>query len=282
MRERRGPGEHLAAAQRGHVLEEVDALLAEAGGLDGGGLEVPVDVVVHEHLERGAVDLLGDDHERGRVPHDPLEHRHQRADIGDLLGGEEDVGVVEHGEHRARVGDQVGRDVAVVELEVLDEVHVQADQRPVVDGDDAVVAHGVQGLRHHAADRVVVVGRDRGDPGERVHVVHRVRDRGEVRDHARHGGVDPALDQHRVAALADGLQALADDRLGEHGRGRGAVADHVVRLDGGFLEHLGAHVLELVAQVDLPRDRHTVVGDLRRTGDLLEDDVAPLRARAWT
>jgi hypothetical protein len=35
-------------------------------------------------------------------------------------------------------------------------------------------------------------------------------------------------------------------------------------------------VLELVLQVDLASDGHTVVGDHRRSGDLLQDDVAPL------
>ena len=100
----------------------------------------------------------------------------------------------------------------------------------------------------------------------------------QVLDQPPDGEVDTPLDQHRVAAGADRLHALADDRLGEHRRGGGAVADDVVGLDRRFLDQLGAHVLELVLEVDLARDRHAVVGDHRRAGDLLQDDVAPLGA----
>jgi len=91
------------------------------------------------------------------------------------------------------------------------------------------------------------------------------------------GEVDAPLDQHRVAAAGDRLHALPDDRVRDHGRRGGAVADDVVGLDRGFLDQLRAHVLELVAQVDLPGDGHAVVGDHRRAGDLLDDDVAALR-----
>jgi hypothetical protein len=95
-------------------------------------------------------------------------------------------------------------------------------------------------------------------------------------DQPGHRDVDAPLDQHRVAAGLDRTHALADDRVRQHGRGRGAVADDVVRLDRGFLDQLGAHVLELVLEVDLAGDRHPVVGDHRRAGDLLQDHVAAL------
>src|SRR4029077_2563624 len=101
-----------------------------------------------------------------------------------------------------------------------------------------------------------------------------------VIDQASDGQVDAPLDQYRVAALANRLHALPDDGLGDHGGGGGAVADDVVGLDGGFLDQLRAHVLELVLQVDFPRDRNAIVGDDRRAGDLLQDDVAPLGAES--
>jgi hypothetical protein len=78
--------------------------------------------------------------------------------------------------------------------------------------------------------------------------------------------------------LAEIVATRAYDRLGDHGRGRGAVTDDVVGLDRGFLDQLGAHVLELVAQVDLASDGDAVVGHHGGAGDLLEDDVAPLGA----
>src|SRR5690606_14337720 len=84
---------------------------------------------------------------------------------------------------------------------------------------------------------------------------------------------------HRVHAGGDGLGALADQRLRQHGRGGGAVTGVVGRLGGDFLHHLRAHVLELVLQLDLLGDGHAVLGDRGRAVALLEHDVAALRAQ---
>ena len=92
------------------------------------------------------------------------------------------------------------------------------------------------------------------------------------------GLVDAALDVHRVVAGGDELGALAVDRLGEHGRGGGAVAGDVGGLGGDLLHHLRAHVLELVLELDLLGDGDAVLGDRRRAAALLDDDVAAARA----
>ena len=98
-------------------------------------------------------------------------------------------------------------------------------------------------------------------------------------DHGRVGRLlDAALDQHRVGAGGDVAQALGHHRLGQHGRGGGAVAGDVVGLGRGLLEHLGAHVLERVLELDLLGDRHAVVGDRRRAPLLVDGDVAAARA----
>jgi len=199
-------------------------------------------------------------------------------DLGDLLAAQQDVGVIDDGFERGRVGHHVWRQVAVVELEALDEVDPHARYRRILHGHDAVVADGEQRLGDHGTHGVVVVGGDRGDPGVVLLGLDRVRDAAQVLHQAPDGQVDAPLDQHRVTALADGLHAFLDDRLGDHGGGGGAVADDVIGLDGGFLDQLRAHVLELVLQVDFPRDGDTVVGDHRRAGDLLQDDVAALGA----
>ena len=58
--------------------------------------------------------------------------------------------------------------------------------------------------------------------------------------------------------------AFLDDRVGEHGGGRGAVAGLIGGLGGNLAYHLGAHILELVLKLDFLGDRHTVFGDARR------------------
>ncbi len=97
-------------------------------------------------------------------------------------------------------------------------------------------------------------------------------------DGGRDGLVDTALQVHRVDTGGDGLEAFLDERLGEDGRGRGAVTGHVGGLRGGFLDDLGADVLVLVGEFDFLRDRDAVLGDGRGAEALLEHDVAALRA----
>ena len=100
----------------------------------------------------------------------------------------------------------------------------------------------------------------------------------EVLDDGGDGDVDAALEVHRVHAGGDRLGAFADDRLGQHGRGGGAVAGDVVGLRGHFAHHLRAHVLELVLELDLLGDGDAVLGDARRAEALVDHDVAALGA----
>ena len=98
---------------------------------------------------------------------------------------------------------------------------------------------------------------------------------------ALHGGVDAALEAHGVGAGGDVLEALAIDGLGEHGgRGRPVTGD-VGGLGGDLLQHLGAHVLVLVLELDFLGDGDAVLGDGGAAELLVDDHVAALGARAW-
>ena len=90
--------------------------------------------------------------------------------------------------------------------------------------------------------------------------------------------IDAALQVHRVHAGGNRLGTFADDRLGENGGGGGAVAGDVVGLRGDFAHHLGAHVLELVLELDFLGDGDAVLGGARCAERLVDDDVAALGA----
>ena len=92
------------------------------------------------------------------------------------------------------------------------------------------------------------------------------------------GLVDAALQVHRVHAGGDVLHAFVHDRLGQHGGGGGAVTGDVGGLGSDFLDHLRAHVLELVLQLDFLGDRDAVLGDGGGAEGALEHDVAALGA----
>src|SRR4051812_23688144 len=61
-------------------------------------------------------------------------------------------------------------------------------------------------------------------------------------------------------------------------RGCRAVARLIAGPGGDFLDHLRAHVLEPVAELNLLGDRDAVLGDTRRAVRFVEKDVAPLGA----
>ena len=94
-----------------------------------------------------------------------------------------------------------------------------------------------------------------------------------------HGLVDAALQVHRVHAGGHVLHAFADDGLGQHGGGGGAVTGDVGGLGSDFLDHLRAHVLELVLQFDFLGDGHAVLGDGGGAEGALEHHVAALGAQ---
>ena len=71
----------------------------------------------------------------------------------------------------------------------------------------------------------------------------------------------PRLSSIGLAPAVTFLTPSRKMRLGEHGRGGGAVAGHVGGLGGDLAHHLRAHVLERVLELDLLGHRHAVLGD---------------------
>ena len=130
-----------------------------------------------------------------------------------------------------------------------------------------------------ATSFVAVARGDGGDPGDVLLARDLLRLRLQVLDDRVDSLLDAALEPHRVRAGGNVLQALADDRLREHGRRGGAVARHVVGRRGDLAHELSALVLEGVLDLDLACDRDAVVGDGRGAELLVQHDVAPLRAK---
>jgi hypothetical protein len=149
----------------------------------------------------------------------------------------------------------------------------------VFDGDDAFLADLVHRFSDAIADRRVAVRRDRADLCDFLVGRAGPADLAQFFDCGCNSLVDAALQVHRVHARCDVLHAFANDGLREHGSGRGAVTCVVAGLGSHFLDHLRAHVLELVFELDFLRDRHTVLGHRRAAEAALEHDIAALRAQ---
>src|SRR6185437_10662811 len=199
-------------------------------------------------------------------------------EAGELLLVQEDIGILQLGDHLLGVGNEVGRDIAAIELHALDDLDVGLHRLGFFDRDDALVADLLHRLGDHAADRGVAVRRDGADLGDFRRGADLLGALLDVLDHGGDRDVDAALQVHRVHAGGDRLGAFGDDRGGQHGRGGSAVAGEIVGFLGDFADHLRAHVLELIFELDLFGDGDAVLGDPRSTERFVEHDVAALRA----
>ena len=272
-------GDHLAAGEDRDVLQHGLATVAEARRLDGDGLEGAADLVHDQGREGLAVDVLGDDQQRLAGLHDLLEHGQEVLDVGDLLVGHEDVGVLEDGLHALGVGDEVRRDVALVEAHALGQLEVEPEGVGLLDGDDAFLADLVHRLRDGVTDGGVAAGRDRRGGRDLLAGLDVLGHAEQLLGDSLDGLLDAALERHRVRAGGHVAQALADHGLGEDGGRRRAVTGDVVGLLGDLLDELGPDLLVGVLQLDLLGDAHTIVGDGGRSPLLLEHDVAALGAQ---
>src|SRR5690606_7618638 len=270
-------GNDLATGQDGHVFQHRLATIAEARRLDRCDLDDAANGVDDEGRQRFAFDFLGNDQQRLAGLGNAFEDRQQLAHVGDLLVVKKNVRLVQLDLLRSLVVDEVRRQVTTVELHALDDVEFVVEAGTFLDGDHAFLADLVHRFGDQLADRLVAVGRDRADLGDRLRIRRRLGKLLQLFDGRDHGLVDAALEIHRVHAGGDRLHAVADQRLGEDRSRGGAVTGDIGSLRSDFLDHLRAHVLELVGQFDFLGDGDAVLGDGRSAEALLEHDIAALR-----
>src|SRR5205085_12097901 len=95
-------------------------------------------------------------------------------------------------------------------------------------GDDAVLADFLHRLGDQIADLAIVVRGDRTNLRGLFLAARRDADFLQLFDDRGDSLLDAALNRHRIRAGGDVLETFTEDRLGEHGRRRRAVA-RVVR-----------------------------------------------------
>src|ERR1700722_10840105 len=270
--------DRLTTGQDCDVLQHGLAAIAEARRLDGGDLQTATQAVDDQGGKGFAFDVFGDDDQRLAGLHHGLEQRQQLVERGQLLLVDQDVGIVHFNAHLVGVGDEVGRDVAAVELHAFDDIEFGLERLGFFNRNDALVADLLHRIGEELADLGVAVGRNNADLGDFLVRGDLLGVLDEVGDHGFHRQIDTALQIHRVHAGGNRLGAFAHDRSRKNGRGGGAVAGRIGRLGGHFAHHLGAHVLELVFKLDFLGDGDAVLGDAGRAERLVEHDVAALRA----
>ncbi len=239
-------------------------------------LQGAAQLVHHQRGERLTLDILRDDeHGLAALGH-LLQNREQLLHGRDLLVVDQDVGVVQHRLHLLRIGDEIGRQIAAVELHAIDGLERGLQTLGLLDRDHPVLADLLHGLGDQVADLLVVVGRDGADLGDLLLACRWNREGLQLLDHGLDGPVNAPLQLHGIGAGGDILQPFAEDGLRQHGGGGGAVAGEIGSLGGDLLHHLRAHVLDRIAQLDFLGHRNAVLGDGRGAELLVDDDVSAL------
>src|SRR5690606_27217229 len=149
---------------------------------------------------RFAVNIFGDDDDVTLADLNQLFQ--QRNDVlrrADLLVVDQDVRLFDHGFHRLGVGDEVGADIATVELHTLDVLGFELEATAFFNRHHAVLAD----LVHHFGDQIadfLVLRRNAGDAGN---FFLGADGRGLLQNVLRYQfgrPLDTALQQHRVRA----------------------------------------------------------------------------------
>ena len=197
-------GDGLAAGEDGDVAEHGLAAIAEARSLNGRDVQGAAQLVDDQGREGFAVHVLSNDDERLAVAGDLLEQGEQIFHGADLLLVDQDVGLFLHRFHAVRIGDEVGAQVAAVELHAFDDFELGFEGLRLFDSDDAVLADLLHRLGNDVADGVIGVGGDGADLSDHV-AGYRL---GELRQSA------PPVTVPSFVALADhGLNSLVDAAL---------------------------------------------------------------------
>src|SRR5712664_3249507 len=270
-------GDGLAAGERGDVFEHGLAAVAKARGLDGGALQRAAELVHHEGGQRFAFDVFSDDQEGLAHLGGLLEQREKILHRADFLFVDKDTNVLEDAFHALGVGDEVGGEVAAVKLHAFDYFEGGFHRLGFLDGDDPILADILHGFGDDAADLLVIVGGNGANLGDHVALDVLVEPL-DFRNGYFDGFFDAALESGRAGAGGDSLDALAEDRLSEHGRSGRAVTGNVGSLGSDFTDHLRAHVLEGIAEFDFLGYGHAVLGDDGRAELLFDHRVATLGA----
>src|SRR5258706_11265455 len=144
--------DHLAAGHGGDVFQHRLAPVAEARRFDHRDFKAAAQLVAYERGQGFAFDFFGNDEEGTSRLHHRFQNRKHGLQRGDLLLLDEDVRLVQLADHLVGIGDEIGRDVAAVELHAFDDFQLGLEALGLFHRDDAFIADFRHGFGDHLAD----------------------------------------------------------------------------------------------------------------------------------
>src|SRR3546814_368250 len=142
---------------------------------------------------------------------DGFQNRLDRRQGGELPLEQEEVGIAELHLQPLRVGDEIRRQKASIELHAFHHVELEFDAGGLLDGDHPFLADLFHGFGDLATDDFVAVSRDDPDLGDLVIVRDRLGTRFQILHHPGDGQIDAPLEVHRTDAGGHGLHSLRSE-----------------------------------------------------------------------
>ena len=270
--------DHGAAGQDRDVPQHGLAAVAETRCLHRADVEHAPQLVDDQQREGFRIHVFRDDEQRLAGLSGLLEDRDDLPDVAQLLVVNQDQWLFEEHVHRGGAVDEVGGDVALVELHPVHVFDLGVGRLAFFDGNDSVLANPLECIGQQFADGAIVVGANRTHGGNFVLARHRLGHGDEFFGGGCHGLINAAADGGGIAAGDYVPQAFLEDGAGEHRGGGGAVAGQVGSLLGDFDNQLRAHVLKAVFQVDFLGHGHAVLRHGRTAEGLVDNHVLAGRA----
>mmetsp|Transcript_12027 Transcript_12027/g.26196 ORF Transcript_12027/g.26196 Transcript_12027/m.26196 type:complete len:235 (-) Transcript_12027:38-742(-) len=168
------------------------------------------------------------------------------------------------------------RDVSAVKPHSFNHLQFVLHGFALIDSDDALLAHSLEGLGHHAANDDITVGGNRRYLLDLLRAVDGLGHLSELLEHDFHGGVDASLQVHGVHASDDRLRSLPEDRPTEDSGGGGTIASQIIGLRGDLLDERGTDVGRLVLKLDCLCNCNAILGHLGCAKALVDHNVAAL------
>src|SRR5690606_38775947 len=251
-------GDNLGAAEDRQILHHGLAAVAEAWSLDGNHVQPAAQLVDHQGRQGFALDVFSEDQQWPLGFQDLSQPRQEFCHGGEIGRVDQDQVVFQDNFLALLVGDELRREVALVELHAFGQDQLGRGGRGLFNGDDTIGANGLEGLGQQFTDFIGLCG-DRSYVGDLVFHGNGVS--GQCFGDNLGSQLNALADIAWSGASGNVLQAFLDQCLSEHGGGGGAVTCYVIGLGSYFLGQLRAKVLVWIFQIDVTSNGDTVIGD---------------------
>ena len=270
------------ARQYGDIFQHGLTTIAEARSFYGTDLQRTTQTVNDQGSQGFAIDIFSDNQQRTTALNCRFQDRQQVFQDRNLLVVDQYIWIFHLAFHLFRIGYEVRRDIATVELHTFHDVNRCFSTFGFFNGDNAFFLHFLHGFCNQFTDRFVAVGRNLGYVFNLFEfVAYFFSLFCDVGNNFGNGFVDTAFQIHRVCTGSHVLQTYADNRLSQNGGCRRTVAGIVVCLGSDFLNQLGTHVFKRVGQFDFLGYRYTIFRDVRSAEFLFDNHVTTFRAEGY-